>query len=301
MTTFAQLVSRVRQQLLGYCLNQESYAELAADMTAGATTFLVDSATVMNLSQGLIEIGDELILVKKYDRNSGTVTTMGGINGRGAEGTTAAAHTTEALVTASPAFPRARIKEAVNETVRAIYPHLVVFGSTELTRVSVQLEYELPEDCEDVWYVTGETVGPSKVWQPLPNWRFNSKASITDFPSGKSLQQLDAVAPGQKIRVVYAKQPTALTDESQDFTETGYSERLLDLVVYGTMKRLLPAVESARLQLRAVETNERSNVVPAGAAIKAAGMYASLYQERLEAERDRQFNETPNYQFFQGS
>ncbi|UQA91629.1 phage adaptor protein [Streptomyces halobius] len=302
MPTFDQLVTRVRQQLRGYTKDQEALGELAVAMTSGDTSFTVDTDTVDNLSRGLVEIDDELILVKTFDRTTGVVSVMGLANGRGAEGTTAAAHAVNSLVTSSPAYPRARVKEAINDTILALYPDLVVFDTTELTRVAVQFEYELPADVADVWYVTGELIGPTKVWQPLPNWRFNPRAATSDFPTGKSLQQLDGVVPGQKVRVVYAKEPTVLSAGADDFaTVTGFPDRVSDVVVWGTCARLLPAAESARLQQQAIEATERAVLVPPQSAVKTAQYYQALYYQRLEEERRRMFHDIPNFATFQGS
>lgn len=301
MTTFDQLVKQVRQQLLGFAMNQESISSLAVAMNATDTTFQADGDSIINLSRGLVEVDDELILVKKWDESSGTVTVMGGLNGRGYEGTTAASHSVDALITSAPAFPRARIKEAINEAIRGLYPHLVVFSSTEITKLAPVVEYELPSEVADVWYVVGQMIGPSKVAQPMPNWRYNPKARTANFASGKSIQIFDAVTPGQAIKVVYGKPPSTLTAGSDEFTTTGFEERLVDLVVYGTCKRLLPALEAARLQLQSVETTERAPLVPPASATKAASLYASLYAERLEEERALMFSDVPSYAYFQGS
>jgi hypothetical protein len=64
MTTFAQLVAKTRQQLLGFSMSQESVSELSVAMGASDTSFTCDPATVTNLSRGLVEIDDELILAK---------------------------------------------------------------------------------------------------------------------------------------------------------------------------------------------------------------------------------------------
>jgi hypothetical protein len=301
MTTLDQLVRQVRQSLLGYAMNQESVSELSAPMTAADTTFTCDTGTVTNLSRGLVEIDDELILVKSYDATNGVVSIMGLTNGRGYEGTVAASHSANSLVVSNPAFPKARIKEAINETIRALYPTLVVFGSTEITKLAPVVEYELPSEVDGVWYVTGQLIGPSKVAQPLPNWRYNPKARTANFPSGKSIQLFDYVTAGQAMKVVYSKAPTALVNGSDELTTTGYPDRYADLVVYGACKRLLPSLEAARLQLQAVEATERAPLVPPQSAAKAASLYASLYAERLEEERARQWDEVPNYATFQGS
>lgn len=301
MTTFDQLVTKVRQQLLGFSMNQESMSELAAPMGAADTTFTCDTGTIQSLSRGLVEIDDELILVKSYDGANGVVSVLGLANGRGYEGTTAAAHAANALVTSNPSFPKARIKEAVNDAISGLYPELVVLASTEITKLAPVIEYELPADVDGVWYVTGQTIGPSKVSQPLPNWRYNPRARTSVFPTGKSVQIMDPVAPGQAVKVVYSKAPVPLALGADEFTTTGFPERMTDLVVYGVCKRLLPALESARLQLQSVETTERAALVPPQSASKAASLYASLYAERVQEERARQWDEVPNYAYFQGS
>jgi hypothetical protein len=301
MTTFDQLVRRVRQQLLGYAMNQESVSELAIAMTPTDTTFTCDTNTVTSLSRGLVEIDDELILVKSYDANSGVVSILGLANGRGYEGTVAASHSVNSLVTSNPAFPKVRIKEAINEAIRGMYPDLVVFGSTEITKSAPVFEYELPSEVDDVWYVVAQEIGPSRVAYPIPDWRYNPMARTANFATGKSIQVNSAVAPGQAVKVVYAKPPGTLSAGTDDFTVTGYPERCVDLVVYGACKRLLPALEAARLQMQAVETTERAPLVPPQSAAKAASLYASLYAERLEAEKALQRAEVPNYAYFQGS
>lgn len=301
MTTFGQLATRVRQQLLGYTTNQESVAELDGGMSASDTTFTCAPDTVTALSRGLVEIDDELILVKSYDQSSGAVTVMGGTNGRGAEGTVAASHSDHSLVTCAPAYPRARIKEVINDTIQALYPDLVVFASTEITFNAAQVEYELPADVSDVWYVTARTTGPSKVSFPAPNWRFNPSAMTSDFATGKSLQLMDPITPGRPVTVVYAKPPSLLTGDTQELTATGYPDRYADLIIYGCAMRLLSGAEAARLQMQAVEASERARLVPVESAAKSVQLFSALYTQRLQEERTRLFSEMPNYATFQGS
>jgi hypothetical protein len=118
--------------------------------------------TEQSISRGLLEIDDELLLVKKFDASTNTVSMMAGLNGRGAEGTVAAMHAAGSLITADPKFPRARIKEAVNDVLQSLYPQLCVFATTEITNISVVFEYGMPADALDVWAVSDSLVGPTK-------------------------------------------------------------------------------------------------------------------------------------------
>lgn len=308
-TSFDQLVSRVKQQLLGYTRDQASISYLTAPMTATDTTFNVDPDTVTNISRGLVEIGGEMLMVKSFDRSSGVVTVLGGLSGRGVEGTTAATHAANDFVTDDPMYPVARIQEAINDTINATYPDLWVFGEYEFPYVSARYEFPVPVEVEDVYKVEVNTIGPSAVWFPLSSWRFNPMASTTPgqvkpspTPTGKTIQVMrDYITPGRNIRVTYTKKPNTLTLGSDDFAvTTGYPDRYIDLIVYGACWRLLPAYEAARLQQSAIEATERAPLVPTGAGSQSAQYYMSLYQRRLMEERDRLFRLYENYQTFNG-
>lgn len=308
-TSFDQLVSRVKQQLLGYTRDQASISYLTANMTASDTTFTVDTDTVKNVSRGLVEIDDEMIMVKKFDQSSGLVTILGGLSGRGVEGTTPASHVANTFVTDDPMYPTRRIKEAINDTINATFPDLYVFGEHEFPKIAARYEYPLPAEVEDVYKVFVNTIGPSAVWFPLSSWRFNPQASTTagqvkptPAPTGKSLQIMrDFIVPGRNIRVTYIKRPNELVNNSDDFEiTTGYPERYVDMVTYGACWRLLPAYESARLQQQGIEATERAPLVPTGAGSQAAQYYLSLYQRRLQEERDRLQRLFETFQNFNG-
>jgi hypothetical protein len=302
VTTFDGILARIRQQAMGYAKDQTAYAELAAGMAADDTTFTCTADTVTSISRGLVEIDDELILVRGFDRASGVVTVMGGVNGRGFEGTTAGAHSLGSLAAADPRFPRARMREAVNDVIQALYPDLVVFSTTSITNRAVVYEYEMPADALDVWAVSDSTVGPTQVWTQGMNYRFNPTADTTAFPSGKSVQLFDPVVPGQSMLIKYTKAPTPLVNASDDFAATtGLPERCVDLVVWGACARLLPAYEAARLQQTTVESTERAQLVPPGSAIKSAQYYLAMYQQRLQEERIRMFEEHPQTLHYAGA
>lgn len=299
MTTFDGVLTRIRQQTLGYAKDQPAVGELASDMLADDTSFTADADTVTALSRGLVEIDDELILVKGYDRGSGVVQVMGGPNGRGAEGTTPAAHSAQALITADPRFPRARVREAVNDVIQSLYPQLVVFETTEISNVSVVYEYGMPADALDVWAVSNQLIGPTQVWTQGSNYRFNPTADTTAFPTGKSIQLFDAVTPGRAMLIKYTKAPSPLVSGSDDFTTvTGLPERCVDLVVWGACAQLLPAYEAGRLQQSTVESTERAALVPPGSALKGAQYYMAMFQQRLEQERARMFEENPQPTYY---
>lgn len=300
MTTLEDLRQRVRSLVMGFTRDQQQVSELAVPMTPTDTSFTLDSNTVRNISRGLVEIDDELILVKSVDQPTAVATIVGLTNGRGREGSVAASHAVNSLVTMSPILPRVRITEAINQTILAMYPTIPVFSTTEITKLSPVFEYQMPADTEDIWYVVSDTVGPSQVHYPSPRWRYNPNAPTSDFPSGKSIQLLDSVTPGRAIRVTYVKAPSLLVNASDTISSTGYEDRMAETIVWGACARLIPAYESARLQQTAIEGTERANLVPATAALKTAQYYEMLFQQAIARERDRILDETPNFAFWQG-
>lgn len=300
MTTLEDLRQRVLSQLMGFTRDQQQVTELASSMTATDTTFTLASDTVRSISRGLVEIDDELILIKSVDQTTAMASVMGLTNGRGRMGTTAASHSANALVTMSPAIPRIRLTEAINQTILAMFPTIPIFTATEITKLAPVFEYQMPSDTKDVWYIVADTVGPTQVHYPHPRWRYNPMAPTDDFPTGKSIQLLDFVTPGRKIRVVYIKAPTLLSAGSDLLTSTGYEDRMAEAVVWGSCARLVPTYEAGRLQQLAVEGTERANLVPATAATKTAAYYETLFQQTILRERERIMEEVPDYAFWQG-
>lgn len=308
--TFSNIVDRVKQQLLGYTKDQAAISYLVEPMTPTSTSFHADEETINNLSRGLVEIGDELILVKKFDRTSGIATVIGGNSGtgRGTDGTTAVAHSIDEIITNDPRFPRQRIKEAINDTINGVYPDLWVFGQYEFPYISARYEYPVPTDVDDVYKVTINTIGPSGVWFPAQSWRFNPMASTTSgqvkptpTPTGKTLQIYDRIVPGRNVRISYTKPPTVLSNNTDDFaTVTGFPERYVDMIVYGAAWRLLPAYEAGRLQQASIEATERAPLVPTGAASQASQFFLALYSKRLNEERTRLQRLYESYQTFNG-
>lgn len=307
--TFNDIVQRVKQQLLGYTRDQASITYLTQPMTDTDMTFTVDPDTVTAISRGLVEIGDEMLLVKNYDRVSGVVTVFGVPGtGRGVEATVATPHSVGDIVTSDPRYPKQRIREAINDTILGMYPSVWVFGEYEFPWQAARYEYPLPMDVEQVYKVTTNTIGPSGVWFPNSSWRFNPQASTTPgqvkptpTPTGKSLQIMrDYIVPGRNARVIYTKSPIPFVEADDELVSTGFPERYVDMIVYGACFRLLPSYDAGRLQQQSIESTERAPLVPPGSANNASQYYLGLYQRRLNEERDRLFELYENYITFNG-
>lgn len=301
MATLEDVRQRVRQQMLGYTRDQQQISLLADSVNASVGELLLDSSTAGAISRGLVEIDDELVLIKSVDQSTGTAAVMGGALGRGREGSVPAAHSAGALVTMSPLMPRVAITNAINDTIQAMYPTLPITRTVEVTKLAPVFEYGVPAEAVGIHYVTNQTIGPSKIWHPAPRWRFNLNADPGDFPTGKSIQLMDDTVPGRAIRIVYFVQPNILSQPGDDFSViSGYPNSAQDVVAWGACARLVPSYETARLQGQSIEGTERANLVPPKAALTAADYYRQLYEAALERERNRFFDEAPSFSFYQG-
>jgi hypothetical protein len=303
-TTLNDIKGRIKQILQGYSRNQEQITWLAQPMLATDTSFTVDTSTATAMTRGLVEIGNELILVNNFNNVSGLVNVSASTNGRGVQNTVASTHSINDIVTMDPDFPRQRIFEAINQTIAATYPDLYQMATTDFKKVAARYEYDMPADVEDIVRVTVETIGPSRVWFPAQSWRFNPQADIVGGdPSasltGKTLQIMDFIVPGRTVHVVYSKAPGLFVNDTDDFTTTtGYPERVIDMIMYGAVARLLSGIEPARLQQKAVESTLRAPLVPTGAATNASNYFWNLYRQRMQEEVDRLHQLFPTYQTF---
>lgn len=289
MPTLNDLVIRVRRELAGFSQNQQQWSYLTAPISPSDTTLTVADAT--QISRGMIEVdGSELMLVKSVNQQTNQLT----IDpfARGWDGSTATSHSANASVENNPQWPAVRVKEAINDSIRSVYPQLWATNSTSISKISVVYEYGLPADAEEVLSVQYQLIGPSHVWRFARNWRFVGQANIATGElgsTGKSLFIADDIVPGRQIFVTYRKEPSELINSTDDFTTTtGLPSTSHDVIVYGACMKLAPQLEGPRLTLSAVEASERAQYVQPGAASRVSQYFGQLYIQRLEQEAAKQ-------------
>jgi len=284
MTTFVQLVNQVHSLLHSYCGTQEQITALTASVDASVTSFSVTSGAAF--SRGLIEIEDELIETDASDTSSIAAFPFG----RGARGTTAAAHSSGVKVTYKPAFPRFEIKRAINQCIDQIYPQLYSVKSTTFTSVGSQATYPLPTDCDKPLKVIWETTGPSLYWQTVASWEFETNSQVAN---GNALTFHEYVQPGRTVKVVYIAKPSQFSADADTFAAKGIEESWLDVLLYGAAAKLVRFMDPARLSLNSVENLSRAQVVGVGDAGKVANQLYAMYQQRLNEERRRLLDLNP--------
>lgn len=289
MPTLQNLVDRVRQELSGFSQNQQQFTSLSAGITNSATSFTVADAT--QISRGTIEVDNqELMLVQSVSIPTNTVTISS--FGRGYASTTANSHSSGAKIENSPIWPTVRLTEAINDSIRSVYPQLWATNTKSITKLSVVYEYSLPADAEEIINVQYQLIGPSHVWR-FPNaWRFVGQADTATGElgsTGKAIFIADDVVPGRQILVTYRKEPTELVNLTDDFaTVTGLPATSHDVIVYGACMKLSPQLEGPRLSISSVEASERAQYVQPGSASRVSQYFGQLYLQRLEQEAAKQ-------------
>lgn len=292
MPTLQNLVDRVRQELSGFSQNQQQFTSLTTNINNSQTSFTVADAT--QISRGTIEVDNqELMLVQSVSQPNNTITISS--FGRGYASTTANSHLSGAKIENSPIWPTVRITEAINDTIRGVYPNLWGVNTVSIPKISVVYQYALPAVAEEVLSVQYQLIGPSHVWRMAQNWRFQGQSDTLTGElgsGGKSLFIADDVVPGRQIWVTYRQEPVELVNLTDDFAATTLLPATAqDVIVYGACMKLSPQLEGPRLSISSVEASERAQYVQPGSASKVSQYYGQLYAQRLEQEaaklRDR--------------
>jgi hypothetical protein len=284
MPTLNEMVDEVRANLQGYALRQDriTYVANAAGLTTTSTAITVGSSN--NLAKGVIEIDDELIWIDSFTTASNTLNVIPGF-GRGYQGTTAAPHAQYAQVTLSPTFPRSTIKKAINDTINSFYPKLWIASAYTFTFNASQTTYALPDDVQDVLFISWQTTGSSKEWLPVNRWRLDTMANSATFNTQKTINIYENVQPGRTIQVWYTSTPNTLDANTDDFADvTGLPDSCKDVVILGAAYKLLSYLDAGRINLSSAEADLNDGKLPSSAGVAASRYIFALFQQRLNEE-----------------
>lgn len=291
MATFSEMVDEVSLKLSGFTMKQDRVGVLKTALTATSTSVVVegtDSAT-----KGLVEIDDELFYVTSFAQATDTTLTVPLVN-RGYYSTTATTHDVGALVRFSPSFPRAEIKRAINDTILAIFPKVWGTNSATFTYSPAVTTYALPTSVNSILSVSYKSVGSSKEWPPIRNWRMDPYADVSTFGSPNTITLDSPVTPGSTVRVTYTGGPEVLVNNFDDFADTtGFSDSVRDVIILGACYRLLSTIDAALTQYTSPENQLQSSKLQPGSATNAAKYFYALYQQRLTEESDKLKNFYP--------
>lgn len=271
MTTIAQLAEAVVAEVYGYTQT----VDVNTYLTVAATSFDVEFtvADARNFSRGIVQVGEELILIDTVDRTNNRLT-CGDISGRGIRGTTAAGHSPGVRVLMAPVIPIAQALSAVREILRSA-AGLFAVDTTTFPAVAAQEGYDLPAGTDGILEVAWQPPGPSDKWIRLRRWRFDRIANQIVIGS--------AVMPGRSIRVAYTK-PVTVPADSAEFTTSGLPESCLDVVRLGAAWKVVSFLEPYTLMPNTAAGEAMDRNKTSGNRLSVARYLYQLYQVRLSEE-----------------
>jgi hypothetical protein len=282
MATLDSMVQEVRSSLAGYTLRQDRITYLDSAITTTDTAIQVGSAD--NLAKGIIEIDDELIWIDNFVKASNTLNAAPGF-GRGYQNTSPAPHAQYSQVVLTPTFPRTMIKQALNDTINSVYPKLWAIYSTTFTFNASQTTYALPDDAQNVIYMSWQTTGSSREWLPINRWRQDLMANTPTFNSQKTVNIYENIQPGRTVQVWYAANPSTMDANTDDFADvTGLPDSCRDVITLGAAYRLLSYVDPGRINLTSAEADLADSKVPGAAGANSSRYIYALYNQRLNDE-----------------
>ena len=284
-TTFNNLVDDVQLDLAGFTYRQDRVTYITQAATSGDLTLKV--ASTDNIGKGIIEIGDEMMWVDGYDRQSNTITIAP--FGRGYNATVAAAHDVNSKVVITPTYPRQAVKRAINDTLNATYPKVFSVGSTAVSFLASRTTYPVPAEAVQILSMAWQSVGPTLEWLPIRQWRWDPIAYAPSFATGKTVSIYDNVLPGRTINIIYSHMPINMVNNSDDFeTTTGLPSSMRDVIIYGAAWRLASYIDPARISVTSPQSDELDTKRPYGTGTNVTKQLQNLYLQRLEEESLKQ-------------
>jgi len=280
MSTAGALLDRVSRQLLSGTIEERN--KLASSVDSDDTSFVM-SYELSGLRAGTVfEVDSELIYVWEATSGSKTLTVE-----RGYGGTTAAAHSSGAIVTLNPRFPKAQMLEALNQDIDDMSSPLnglfrVVATNVDYNGADRQIDLTGATSIIDLLDVRLRYLDSD--YPVIRKVRLQRDLPTSDFPSGFALVFDESVMAGS-LRVRY-KAPfarvSAIGDSLQSVANLPIT--MEDILEMGVMSRMLSTREVKRNFIESQGDTRRSDEVPPGAMRDSFSNILRLRRDRIIAE-----------------
>jgi len=291
MTTAATVIDRTLRQLLSGTVEPRNKlsSSINSSVTSVTTTYPLEG-----LRAGQVcEIDSELMYIWATDSGTKTMTVERGFNG-----TTAASHTADAIITVSPRFPRSQVLEAINDEMRDLSSPLNGLFQVK----TLDLDYNGSDVMVNLTAVT-EIIDLLSVsvrymvddYPVARKVRLVRDVPTDDFASGYALRFDQGVFPG-RLRIVYKAPYVTASTESSDINSTGgIQDTVTDIVAIGAQIRLMSPREMKRNFTESQGDTRRAAEVPAGAVASSITNLQRLRRDRIQAEAARLMRSYPTF------
>lgn len=291
MSTVAQIINRTQRQLLSGVVEERNKISGNLTTTATTVTFTYELAGVR--SGSVIEIGSEQMYVWSVTDATKTATVERAFNG-----TTAAAHTSGAIVTVNPRFPRNQVLEAINDELADLASPMHGLFQVKVLDLSYNgsdRQVNLPAVANVIDLLEVRSRYKSDDYQQVRAVKLLRDMPTKDFGSGMALQLGQDIRQGD-LRITYKAPFTKATVESDSIqTICGYPESAEDILVLGSQIRLMTPREVKRNFTESQGDTRRSDEVPPGAVGNSITNLLRMRRDRITAEAAKLTRQYPTF------
>lgn len=282
MTTAGQLIDRVANDLLAGTVEERNKVATGIDASTTTVTF---SYALSGLREGTVfEIGSEQFYVWTVNSSAKSAVVERGFNG-----TTAAEHSANDIVTVNPRFPRYRVLAQLNAELADLSSPLN--GLFQMSTLDVayngsdrMVDLTGVTDIIDLYDVRLRYLNDD--YPVIRSVRLLRDMPTTDFTSGFALA-FDAAVRAGSLRVSYKAPYGSFTAESDTVADIGGSSNIDDLLALGAQIRLMAGREIKRNFTESQGDTRRAEEVPSGAVSNSMLQLQRLRRDRVMAEAAR--------------
>lgn len=291
MATVGTVVDRTLRQLMSGTMEERN--KMSLPITASDTTIsmLYDLGGIR--PGGVIQIDSELMYVWEISSGSKTVVVE-----RAWNGTTAATHTANSIVTVDPKFPRAQILEAVNaelDDLSSPMNGLFQVKSLELNYNGTWTMVNLPTTDKIIDLVSVSLRYIATDYPKIRRCRLIRDLPNDDFNGGYALRFDEQVRAGRMV-VVYKAPFTNVTTESQNLQNiAGFPSSCEDILMMGAQIRLVSPREIKRNFTESQGDTRRAEEVGSGSVSSSINNIIRMRRDRIISESAKLKRQYPTF------
>jgi hypothetical protein len=321
-TTIGNLIDRVYREYLEPPDNVESYSYLTSGIRDSDTSisydgnlFSVEEEDALDAG-ALIEVGRELMYTTALNSVSNTITVK-----RGQRGTTAAAHSANALIKIAPTFPRQSVFDAIKDQVENLYPTIyaietktvtaktginVLSGSTDnylvapVKAISQYTDFDAGQD-----QTTSQFRGVSVELVDLPNpFTYTDDAgasqtvTYTSGPSQVKAIQNYGITSGKTMYITFKKKFVVITAETDTLANIGLETEYEPIVMAGVAAQVVAGKDINKIDSAYITEQLNIANVPVGSSNtirNALLQYQQLLLQQARKDLRARFPEPVTY------
>lgn len=291
MSTGTVVINRTLRQLLSGTVEQRN--KIASSLTATATSVPMTYDLDGLRSGAVFEVDSELFYVWEANTGTKTLTVERGFNG-----TTATTHSSGAIATVNPRFPRNQILEALNDELNDLSSPmhgLFQIKSFDLDYNGSDVFINLPSVASIIDLVSVHVRFLQDEYLQVRKVKLMRDLPTDDFSSGYAIKFEQPARQG-RLRVVYKAPFTPLTAETQNLLNfAGLPASCEDIVNMGVQIRMMAPREIKRNFTESQGDTRRADEVASGAVAGSVANLIRMRRDRITAEAARLARQYPTF------